>query len=120
MIDNVYLGDRVRSTWGPILDTSTGEAVAPPLVLFLVRKPGGAEVMSIYGEPSQPYLITRDGSGAYYADVPIVVIEEQGNRSIKWGFKWLAFDELGDPLKSTEQLVPIHKSLFATPLPTIP
>jgi hypothetical protein len=103
------VGDRPRTTWTIQLD---GVVTDPPVVILVVKSPS-AEQVSIYGEVSQPYPITRSSAGVYYADIPLLV---SGN----WRRRWIAYDELGSPLDAFEAGFKVTASGCAEPLPSPP
>lgn len=109
MTDYFDVGDRPRSTYTIELEE---ELVDPPFVVLIVKNPTGEDV-SIYGEDDQPYPITRDSEGVYYADIPCT---EKG----RWLRRWVSFDEDGVPLDAFEREFQVRRSSFTEPLPSVP
>lgn len=102
-------GDSIRSTWTLAFST-TGAPADPPFVLFLIKKPDGTELVSIYGLSGQPYPITQQSSGVYYADVPL-------DQASVWTRRWVAFDENETVVKARETKFTVKPSAFTTPIP---
>lgn len=101
------VGDRPRTTYTIELEE---ELVDPPLVVLIVKTPT-EELVSIYGQSDQPYPITRESEGVYYADIPLLV-------SGPWYRRWVAFDEDGVPLDAFERRFTVQASGYTAPLAT--
>lgn len=108
---DVEIGDRIESTWE--IEFSEDQAPAdPPVVLFLVRRPDGTEVKSVYDVADQTYPITRVSAGVYRAAIPIAM---KGQR---WARRWNAYDENGSPMGADEKTIEVQQTEFTTPLPS--
>lgn len=103
------VGDRPRTKWRVQLE---GTLADPPIVMLIVRDPAGDEHVSIFGEVGQPYPITRESAGVYFADIPL---NAKGN----WYRRWVAFDELGEPLDAFEGAIKVRGSALTEPLPEL-
>ena len=101
------IGDRPRSSYAIELDDSPND---PATVKFLVVNDDGEEE-STYGGVDQPYPITRESTGHYFADVPLT-------RKGRWVLRWVALDGDDLPIDATEREFRVRASAMAEPLGT--